>query len=148
MVMKIGKKGLELIKHFEGFKPGAYLCPAKVWTIGYGTTKGVKKGQVCTEAQAIGFLNSDLAQFEKTINESVKVPLTQDQFDALVAFVYNIGSGAFKKSTLLKVLNGGHYDQVDNQMLRWNKGDGKVLPGLTRRRTSEGVLFSTGKLNF
>lgn len=148
MAKTIGPKGIALIKHFEGFKANAYKCPADVWTIGYGTTSGVKKGQKITEAQAVEFLLRDTAKFEKVVNDLVKVPLTQEQFDGLVAFVYNVGPGNFKSSTLLKVLNGGHYDQVDEQMLRWNKADGEVLAGLTRRRASEGALFSTGKLNF
>lgn len=148
MAMKIGKAGLDLIKHFEGYKANAYICPAKVWTIGYGTTSGVKKGQIITEATAMEYLLKDVSKFEKVVNDKVKVPLTQTQFDALVAFVYNVGPGNFNTSTLLKVLNAGNYEQVDEQMARWNKGDGKILEGLVRRRKAEGVLFSTGKLKF
>jgi lysozyme len=146
--MKISTKGLSLIKHFEGFKANAYKCPAGVWTIGYGTTSGVKSGQVVTENLAEKFLFGDCTKFEKAVEDLVTVTLSQDQFDALVAFVYNVGTGNFKSSTLLKVLNQGHYDQVPGQMLRWNKAGGKVLEGLTRRRQSEGHLFSSGKLKF
>lgn len=146
--MKIGKKGLDLIKHFEGFRAQAYLCPAGVWTIGYGTTKGVKKGQVVDIEKANKMLLSDVAKFEKNVNDLVKVKLTQDQFDALVAFVYNVGPTNFKNSTLLSLLNQGMYDKVDEQLLRWNKANGRVLDGLTRRRISEGVLFSKGQLKF
>lgn len=146
--MKTSNKGLALIKHFEGFKARAYVCPAGVLTIGYGTTANVRPGQVITESQGTNLLLSDCAKFEKEVETQVKVPLTQDQFDALVAFVYNVGQGNFRSSTLLKLLNQGQYDQVPEQMMRWNKGGGKVLNGLTRRRTSEGRLFSTGELDF
>jgi lysozyme len=146
--MKIGKKGLDLIKHFEGFKNKAYLCPAGVWTIGYGTTKNVKKGDTVTLAQAEIMIAQDVAESESYVNKLVKVPITQDEFDALVAFVYNVGAGNFKSSTLLKKLNKGDHHSVPEQMLRWNKGGGMILAGLTRRRTSEGTLFATGKLKF
>lgn len=143
MAKKIGTAGLNLIKQFEGFRKAAYLDTGNVPTIGYGTTKGVKMGQVITESQALEFLQRDVASAENTVNKSVKVPLTQNQFDALVCFVYNVGSGNFNSSTLLKLLNGGQYDQVDEQLLRWNKDNGKVIDGLTRRRVAEGKLFQT-----
>jgi lysozyme len=146
--MKISPKGIHLIKHFEGFKAKAYICPAGVLTIGYGTTSGVKKGMVVTESQAEQMLIADCTKFEKVVNDSVKVKLTQDQFDALVAFVYNVGPGNFKTSTLLKKLNLGDYTSVPTQMARWNKGNGRTLEGLVRRRRSEGILFSTGKLAY
>lgn len=143
MTKKIGTAGLNLIKQFEGFRSKAYLDTGNIPTIGYGTTKGVKMGQVITEAQALEFLQRDVTSAQNTVNKSVKVPLTQNQFDALVSFVYNVGSGNFNTSTLLKLLNGGHYDQVDEQLMRWNKDDGKVIDGLTHRRAAEGKLFQT-----
>jgi lysozyme len=146
--MKIGNKGLDLIKHFEGFRSQAYLCPANVWTIGYGTTLNVKRGQVINEATAMQYLLRDCAKFEKNVNDLVKVKLTQTQFDALVAFVYNVGPGNFKSSTLLSLLNQGDYTSVSKQMARWNKGNGRVLQGLVRRRATEGALFDTGQLKF
>ncbi len=146
--MKTSKKGLDLIKHFEGFRSQAYVCPAGVLTIGYGTTSGVKRGQVVTEAQATQMLINDVSKFEKTVNTLVTVPLTQDQFDGLVAFVYNVGPGNFKTSTLLRHLNLKMYSDVPAQMLRWNKANGQVLNGLTRRRASEGTLFETGQLKY
>lgn len=146
--MKTSKKGLDLIKHFEGFRSQAYVCPAGVLTIGYGTTSGVKRGQVVTEAQATQMLINDVSKFEKTVNTLVTVPLTQDQFDGLVAFVYNVGPGNFKTSTLLRHLNLKMYSDVPAQMLRWNKAKGQVLNGLTRRRAAEGTLFETGKLKY
>lgn len=143
--MKTGTKGIELVKAFEGYRAEAYLCPAGVWTIGYGTTAGVKRGQTTTKAEALKMLETDLVKFEKTVNSLVKVKLTQDQFDALVAFVYNVGPGNFRGSTLLSLLNQGNYGAVPAQMLRWNRSNGRVLAGLTRRRKAEGDLFSTGK---
>lgn len=143
--MKIGTNGLAIIKGYEGFRAHAYLDTGNVPTIGYGTTKGVKMGQVVTKDQAEAFLLRDVAGAEQTVNSAVKVKLTQDQFDALVCFVYNVGSGAFRGSTLLSLLNQGQYGQVPPQLLRWNKDNGRVIDGLTRRRKAEGDLFSTGK---
>ena len=144
--MKTSSNGTSLIKEFEGFVANAYLCPAKVWTIGIGTTiypngVKVKKGDKCTLEQALEYLQHDLKSFEKTVNESVKVPLSQNQFDALVSLAYNIGSGAFKNSTLLKKLNAKDYAGAADQFLVWNRGGGKVLKGLVRRREAERALF-------
>ena len=144
--MKTSSNGTSLIREFEGFMASAYLCPANVWTIGIGTTvypngAKVKKGDKCTEEQALEYLQHDLKSFEKTVNDSVKVDLTQNQFDALVSLTYNIGSTAFKNSTLLKKLNAKDYAGAADQFLVWNKGGGKVLKGLVRRRDAERALF-------
>jgi lysozyme len=139
--MKTGQAGLHLIKTFEGLKLSAYLCPAGVWTIGYGTTKGVKPGQAITAAKAEELLAADLRKFEDTVNTAVAVPITQGQFDALVSLAYNIGSGAFRASTLLRLLNAGDYAGAAKQFDRWNKAGKKVLAGLTRRRAAERQLF-------
>ncbi len=144
--MKTSSNGTSLIREFEGFMASAYLCPAKVWTIGIGTTvypngAKVKKGDKCTEEQALEYLRHDLKSFEKTVNDSVKVPLSQNQFDALVSLTYNIGSTAFKNSTLLKKLNAKDFTGAADQFLVWNKGGGKVLKGLVRRREAERALF-------
>ena len=139
--MNIGSKGLELIKHFEGCELEAYKCPAGVWTIGYGHIKGVSEGMTITEAQAEEMLQSELIEYEGYINDLVEVELNQNQFDAMVSWVYNLGGGNLKSSTLLKVLNAGDYAGVPAQMLRWNKAGGKVLEGLTRRRQAEADLF-------
>jgi lysozyme len=144
--MEIGHKGIQLIKGFEGFKSKAYLDGGGVPTIGYGTTRGVKLGQVVDQATAEAFLHRDVTGAVKVVNQYVKVALTQDQFDALVCFVYNIGSGNFSKSTLLKLLNAGRYDQVPTQLVRWNRDNGKIVAGLTRRRIAEGTLFTTGQI--
>lgn len=144
--MVISSNGIKLISEFEGCYLEAYLCPAKVWTIGIGTTiypNGikVKDGDTCTLEQANEYLAHDMKEFEKTINNFVKVDLTQNQFDALVSLSYNIGSNAFKNSTLLKKLNNKDYQGAADQILVWNRGDGKVLKGLVRRREAERALF-------
>jgi len=136
-----GTKGIELIKSFEGLKLNAYICPAGVPTIGYGTTRvngqPVQMGSVITESQASGYLKSDLQQFESAVNAAVKVPLTQNQFDALVSFTYNLGAGNLRSSTLLKKLNASDYAGAADEFPKWNKAGGKELAGLTRRRNAE-----------
>jgi len=141
--MKTGSKGIDLIKHFEGCELEAYKCPAGVWTIGYGHIKGVKEGMTITEVQAEEMLKSELNEYEGYINNLVTAELNQNQFDAMVSWVYNLGGGNLKASTLLKVLNAGDYNGVPAQMMRWNKAGGKVLEGLTRRRQAEADLFAT-----
>ena len=139
--METSKIGLDLIKHFEGCELEAYKCPAGVWTIGYGHTKGVYEGQTITEEEAEQMLKDELVEYEGYVNNLVTVGLNQNQFDAMVSWVYNLGGGNLKASTLLKVLNSGNYAGVPEQMLRWNKAGGKVLEGLTRRRQAEADLF-------
>ncbi len=143
--MKTADPGITLIKTFEGFSTNSYLCPAGVWTIGYGHTGAdVKEGMQIKESEGVAILKRDLAKFEEIIKDSVKVELNQNQFDALVSFVFNIGGTAFKNSTLLKRLNSGEdMSRVAREELpRWNKGDGKVLEGLKRRRDAEVDLFT------
>ena len=140
--METSKTGLDLIKHFEGCELYAYKCPAGVWTIGYGHTKGVEPGMQITEQDAEDMLKEELIEYESYINDLVTVGLNQNQFDAMVSWVYNLGAGNLKASTLLKVLNAGDYAGVPEQMLRWNKAGGKVLEGLTRRRQAEADLFA------
>lgn len=136
------KKSRELIKEFEGFRAKPYTDSGGVWTIGYGTTKGVNKDTpVVTEAQADALLARDIASTEMAINRGVKVPLSDNQRAALISFVYNIGSGAFARSTLLRMLNNGHYEQAAWQILRWDKVKGKVVSGLVARRLKEKELF-------
>ena len=139
--MNIGQKGIELIKHFEGCELEAYKCPAGVWTIGYGHIKGVSEGMSITQEQAEQMLLDELKEYENYINELVVVDLSQNQFDALVSWVYNLGPANLKSSTLLKVLNSGDYAGVPAQIERWNKAGGKVLEGLIRRRQAESSLF-------
>lgn len=140
--MKTASTGLALIKQFEGLKKQAYICPAGVLTIGYGSTgPHVKRGMVITEAQADALLAQDLVRFERAVN-ALGVSLTQNQFDALVAFAFNVGVGAFASSTLVKLLKQGDTKGAAAQFGRWTKADGKTLPGLVRRRAAEAALFS------
>jgi GH24 family phage-related lysozyme (muramidase) len=138
---KINANGLRILKSMEGLRLEAYLDPVGVWTIGYGTTAGVVSGMQISPAQAEEFLKKDLATFEAAIANIVKVPLTDDQFSALVSFVYNIGATEFAGSTLLQLLNQKDYQGAADQLLRWNKGGNQELPGLTRRRQAERALF-------
>lgn len=139
--MEISEKGIDLIKEFEGLELVSYLCPAKVWTIGYGHIKGVEEGMEWTEEQAEEALREELLGFCKYVEEYVKVPLNQNQFDALVSWTYNLGPTNLKQSTMLKVLNEGNYDEVPEQIKRWNKARGQVLNGLVRRREAEAEMF-------
>ena len=137
--MKLSQKGLQLIKDFEGLELKVYVCPAGVLTIGYGSTGShVKKGMVITEGEAEKLLRTDLLRFEESVNNLVKVPLTQGQYDALVSFAFNCGAGALAESTLLRLLNEGDYKGAADQFKRWtNQG----LAGLVRRRKAEETLF-------
>ena len=119
----------------------AYQCAAGVWTIGYGHTKGVQPGDEWSEDHANHMLEVELEEYENYVSTAVTVPLSQNQFDALVSWVYNLGNGNLTSSTMLKVLNSGDYDGVPAQIKRWNKAGGKVLEGLTRRRQAEADMF-------
>ncbi len=139
-------KNIEMIKKHESLRLDAYLpTPNDVWTIGYGHTKTAKPGMKITAAKAEELLCGDLAWVEASIAKNVKVPLTQNQYDALASLIYNIGATAFAKSTLLKMLNQGDYHGAADQFLRWDKQKGKTLRGLTRRREEERMLFLKGK---
>jgi GH24 family phage-related lysozyme (muramidase) len=133
---------VELIKESEGLRLDAYLpTPNDVWTIGYGHTKTAKPGMKITQAGAEALLLHDLQWVETAIDTYVQVPLNQNQYDALASFIYNVGATAFRKSTMLKLLNKGDYEGAANQFPRWNKQKGKVLNGLTTRRQKEQTLF-------
>ena len=137
-----GVKDVELIKESEGLRLKAYLpTPNDVWTIGYGHTKTAEKGMSITKAGAEALLLHDLAWVETAIDTYVQVPLNQNQYDAIASFIYNVGATAFRKSTMLKLLNAGDYEGAANQFPRWNKQKGKVLNGLTKRRQEEKTLF-------
>lgn len=141
--MKLSDKGLELIKAHEGLSLKAYICPAGVWTVGYGHTGAdVTPETVWTQAEAENALRLDVGWAEDCINQFVDVPLTQGQFDALVSFVFNVGPNAFRNSTMLKLINSGNFEAAGSQFGRWNKGGGKVLSGLTKRRQEEAGLFN------
>ena len=139
--MKTSPKGIALIKEFEGLRLKAYLCPGGVWTIGYGHTAGVKSGMVITKAQAEEYLKADLIAFERYLN-GLGLALNQNQFDALVSFIYNVGTGNFSSSTLLRKIRVNPQDNsIMDEFLRWVYSKGRVLPGLQRRRLDEMKLY-------
>lgn len=139
--------GIAKIKQWEGFKKKAYRDGGGVWTVGYGHTSDenltVTSTTVISEEEAERLLRIDLREAEDAVNAYVKVPLNQNQFDALVSFTFNVGGSAFAKSTLLKKLNAGDYDAVPKELARWNKDNGKVVAGLTNRRAAEAGLWAT-----
>ncbi|WP_200780886.1 lysozyme [Klebsiella oxytoca] len=147
--MQISNNGIALIKGFEGCRLTAYPDPGTggaPWTIGYGWTypvdgKPIKPGMKIDQATADRLLKTGLVNYENDVLKLVKVKLTQNQFDALVSFAYNVGSRALSTSTLLKKLNAGDIKGTADEFLRWNKAGGKEMPGLTRRRKSERDVF-------
>ncbi|MCZ2203725.1 lysozyme [Bartonella sp. A05] len=146
---KISKEGLALIKQWEGLRFHAYQDAVGVWTIGYGHTAQagapiVHDGMKITASQADVILKQDLAQFEETVEKAVLLPLTDEQFAALVSFCYNVGTEAFCNSTLLKKLNKGDYEAVPAELQKWTKADGKRLIGLVHRRAAEAGLWVKG----
>ena len=147
MARKINRAGLELVKEFEGLRLEAYPDPGSVdgnpWTIGYGSTAGVKKGMKITKELAEARLVDDLAEAERAVAELIEVPLNDNQFAALTSFTFNLGRGNLQKSTLRTRLNAGDYEAIPAQLARWNKNDGKVMAGLTRRRAAEAELWRT-----
>lgn len=155
--MRVSQKGIDLICSFEGLELKAYPDPATKndhikkgdpWTIGYGTTvypngEKVKQGDVITKEQAINFLKYDLGLFESVVSKSVTKYISQNQFDALVSFVYNVGPGNFKKSTLLKKININPNDpQIALEFNQWVRANKKVMEGLKKRRVKEWLLYS------
>ena len=139
--VKISQDGLKLIKKFEGCELKSYQDSVGVWTIGYGHTKGVEEGQEISQDEAEEMLASELDEYEGYINDMVECDLEQHQFDALVAWVYNLGPTNLRSSTMLKRLNANDLEDVPNQIKRWDKAGGKVLAGLVRRREAEALMF-------
>ena len=139
--MNISQEGLSLIKKFEGCELKAYRCPANVLTIGYGITKNVTENMEISQEEADEMLNEEITEYEEYVNNMVKVPLEQNQFDSLCAWVFNLGPTNLEKSTLLKLLNAGDYHLIPSQIRRWNKAGGETLKGLIRRREAESLLF-------
>lgn len=140
--MNISEKGIKLIKNFEGCRLEAYKCPAGIWTVGYGHTGStVHQGLKISQSEADSLLKTDLIIHCNNVSKLVKVPLNQNQFDALVSLEYNIGYGNFSRSTLLKLLNTKNYKDAGEQFAVWRLGGGKILPGLVRRRKAEKDLF-------
>lgn len=144
--MKTSQRGLDFIAEHEGCVLAAYPDPGsgnEPWTIGIGHTGGVKPGDTCTMAQALHWLAEDVGEAESAIGRLVKVDLTQDQFDALVSLIFNIGARNFANSTLLKMVNAGNFDGAELQFQRWNMASNKVMAGLTKRRLAEAELFAS-----
>ncbi|MBH8916633.1 lysozyme [Pseudomonas aeruginosa] len=139
--MRTSQRGIDLIKSFEGLRLSAYQDSVGVWTIGYGTTRGVTPYMTITVEQAERMLANDIQRFEPELDKLVKVPLNQNQWDALMSFVYNLGSANLASSTLLKLLNKGDYRGAADQFPRWVNAGGKRLEGLVKRRTAERALF-------
>ncbi len=133
--------GIALIKEFEGCRLEAYQDSVGVWTIGYGHIKTARKGMVITQCQADALLVQDVADHERFIHLYIYTDLEQHQFDALSSFVFNLGGGALRDSTLRKMINSGDIKSAAPQFDRWNKAGGKVLAGLVRRRAAERRMF-------
>ena len=147
-ITKIGTKGLDLIKSFEGLKLKPYLCPANVPTVGYGSTfyENDKKVKLTdpsiTEQRASELLLDSLRGFERYVDSYCRDDINQNQFDALVSFCYNLGPANLKSSTLLKKANVNPNDPtIAQEFLKWNKAGGKALKGLTKRRQAESDLY-------
>lgn len=145
--MQASQNCINIIKECEGFRPHPYLCPAGVPTIGFGSTQ-YEDGSAITlmdhpidEINATALLLSTLRRYVTAVNNFVKVPLNQNQFDALVDFAYNAGVGALQTSTLLKKLNARDYVGASLEFAKWVHGGGKILPGLVKRRELEKALF-------
>lgn len=147
--MKTSDRGIALIKAHEGLRLEAYPDPAHGWsvpTVGYGHTSAagppkVERGMKITEAGADAILRQDLAKFEKYVTDAVKVPLSQNEFDALVSFTFNLGPGNLRSSTLLRKLNAGDRAGAADEFGKWVKAGGRTLPGLVKRREAERALF-------
>ena len=140
--MKTSDAGIALIKRWEGERLTAYLCPAGVWTIGVGHTAAMGdpapvSGMRITADESTAILRRDLSRVEQDIGAVVTVPLSKRQFDTLVSFVFNVGIGAFRKSTLLKKLNAGQFESVPSELMKWTRVNGQVNQGLVNRRKAE-----------
>lgn len=139
--MRTSQAGINLIKQFESLRLEAYRCPAGIWTIGYGHTAGVRRGDRIDERKAEQLLAEDLRQFEDVVNRECP-GINQNQFDALVSFTFNVGTGNFLKSTLLKCVKANPENvNIRYELSRWNKANGTVLSGLIRRRKAEADLY-------
>ena len=147
-ITKLSQKGLELIKSFEGLKLKPYLCPANIATLGFGNTyypDGTKvklTDPAITQEKAEELLKFLVVTYEKAVDSFCRDDISQSQFDALTSFAYNVGTGNLQKSTLIKKVNANPQDPtIRAEFMKWNKAAGKVLLGLTRRRTAEANLY-------
>ena len=142
-IMSYSLDGLHLTEQFEGCKLTAYQDVKGILTIGYGHTAGVTEGMTITQAQADAFLQDDIQWAVHVVNGLVKTSLTQPEFDAIVDFVFNVGSGNFASSTLCRLLNAGEIAAAANEFEKWDKSGGVTVAGLLRRRVAEENLFKT-----
>ena len=146
------KEGIDLVIRFEGHSSTPYRCAAGVWTIGYGTTRYPDGRRVtgndaaCSKDQARSWLHHELDKAERVVSRYCKPHLNDQQRAALASFVYNLGAGAFRASTLRRRINSGDWDDVPYQLSRWNKAGGRRLRGLDRRRAAEAALWNAGVL--
>jgi lysozyme len=139
--MTTSRNGLRLIKDFEGLRLGSYKCPAGVWTIGYGHTKGVKQGQVIDQGKADDYLVEDIAPIERLLND-LRINFRQEQFDALVSWIFNLGASAFQRSTLyIRIGTNASDEEITDQIIKWVNAAGKPLVGLKKRRIAEANMF-------
>lgn len=140
--MRANKKAVDLIKKYEGLRLTAYLCPAKVWTIGWGHTGDVKKGDKITQHQAEAILDVDLDTHERGVEKLLAGrPYTANQFSALVSFAFNFGVKKLGESTLLEKFLKGDVQGAAGEFLKWKYAAGRVMPGLLKRRIEERALF-------
>lgn len=150
--MKTNVKGIGLILEFEGFRSSSYLCPAGVWTIGYGATRGVKKGDIITMYDAKERLKRELVEYEQAVLAALTLPPNENEFSSCVVLAYNIGIAGFKSSSVVKAHNRGDKEAAARAFNLWNKatigGVKKTLPGLTRRRLAEAALYLTPVAQF
>ena len=143
----INERGIELVKVFEGFSLKPYLCPANVWTVGYGATVGSDGGPIdldmepISEAEAEALLIRDLESSEGWVRRLIKTALTENQFSALTSFTFNVGAGALQRSTLRIKLNRGEYQGAAYEFPKWKFANKRILAGLVRRRAAEQALF-------
>ena len=138
------QKGIDFIRSYEALRLKAYDDSTGVWTIGYGHTAGVAPGMTITESQAIEYFKADLKSFERSVNKYVFAPITQNMFDALVSFAFNLGAGTLKRSTLLKKLNQNDIAGAAEEFGRFIFAGGKMMRGLVRRRDAEKEIFLNG----
>ena len=146
--MRTNEAGIDLIKHYESLRRQSYLCPANVWTIGYGATRlwdnePVPPFTTITEQQADDLLRRDLVDTEDFVSRLIRVPLTENQFSATVSLVFNIGAGNFQRSQIRQRINRKNYDGAASIWWQWRRGAGRILPGLVKRRESERQLWMT-----
>lgn len=142
--MRYSKQGMALTEQFEQCRLVAYQDSAGVWTLGWGHTQGVEEGMTCSQEQADQWLLDDVQEAVNTVNRLVKIGLTQEEFDALVDFVFNVGSGNFERSTLLVNLNSNEIEAAIGEFEKWDMAGGRVIAGLLRRRDAEKALFTLG----